>query len=109
MTDYGRCLACGRPGATTRHHVLPRQVIRREGRSLGLRVRVLLADPRNLVPMHFDCHLAHENWAPRLTREQVPERAWQFARELGEWAVVRLERDYPVHDDDARPAAADGT
>lgn len=92
--NHGRCIACGQNGSTTRHHVLPRQNIVREYRK-GPHLAALLRDPRNLVPMHFSCHLAHENWAPRLTRDQVPPQAWEFARELGEWAVVALERGYP--------------
>lgn len=89
------------------HHLIPQQTLVREGHADKLR------DARNLVPMCFDHHLAHENWSghgrARLTRDLLPARVWEFARELGEWAVVRLEREYPVRDHDARPAAANGT
>lgn len=104
MNDGQRCIGCTRP-ASTRHHVLPRQQIKRHcaglrremsaARLKKLRKR-LLADKRNLVPMCFPCHMAHENWSARLTRDQIPMQAWEFARDLGEWATVALERAYPA-------------
>jgi hypothetical protein len=97
-----RCLGCAGPAAN-RHHVLAQTHLRKHARSecrpdkraITNREAALIADKRNMVPMCFDCHMSHENWSKRLTREQVPESAWEFARELGEWAVVRLENDYP--------------
>jgi hypothetical protein len=124
MNDGQRCLGCTRP-ASTRHHVLPQQQIKRYVSALrrempagqkGL-LRRLLADKRNLVPMCFPCHMAHESWSKRLTRDQIPKQAWDFARELGEWAVVALERAYPdvrcernhsPRGADARPTGTDG-
>lgn len=103
-----RCVQCG-GRATTLHHVLPRQNIKREYPQ-GFAVLVsgrrvprgdLLADRRNLIPMCLTpCHLDHENWARRLWRDQIPPSAWEFAAELGGWATVALERAYPVR---ARP------
>lgn len=92
-----RCAACSRR-AVHMHHLIPKQVLRREGR------RSSMSDPRVLLPLCFECHFNHESWARRLTRDQVPSSAWEFARELGEWAVVRLERDYPVHVDSSASA-----
>jgi len=84
-----RCAICGRR-AVHRHHLIPKQVLRREGR------RDRLTDPRVLMPMCFDCHFNHESWARRIWRDELPASVWVFAGELGEWATVRLERDYPV-------------
>lgn len=93
-----RCAVC--PGkAVHRHHIIGRQSCKREG------YQGRMDDPRNLMHLCFDCHMSHENWSRRLTRDQLPREAFAFARELGEWALVRLERDYPVRD---RPVAAVG-
>lgn len=83
-----RCV-CGKR-AVHLHHLVPKQVLRRELR------HDRLTDPRNLLPLCFDCHFNHESWAKRLTFDQLPRSVFEFARELGEWAVVRLERDYPL-------------
>lgn len=87
---------CERPGcrkpAVHLHHLIPKQVLKREG------ARRYLADRRILLPLCFDCHFNHEAWSRRLRREDVPASAWEVARELGEWAVVRLERDYPMRE-----------
>ena len=96
-----RCAACGKR-AVHLHHLVPKQVLRREAR------RDRLTDPRNLLPLCFDCHFNHESWSHRLERHQVPAKTWEFAKELGEWAVVRLERDYPVHVDPPSAAGALG-
>jgi len=85
-----RCAVCGRR-AVHRHHVLPKAVLRRE----GFAGRVL-NDPRNLMELCMECHFGHENWRPRLARHLVPQSAWEFAAELGDWATARLERAYPV-------------
>ena len=96
-----RCAACPRR-AVHLHHLIPRQVLRREGMSR------YLSDPRVLLPLCFECHFNHESWSRRLTRDQVPAETWGLAREMGEWAVVRLERDYPRYGDHAGPAGDDG-
>ena len=109
------CIACGAPAAN-HHHVLGAQHLRRwareqrgwERKERPYKTQAVLKDDRNLVPMCFPCHMDHEAWARRLTRDQVPASTWEFARELGEWAVVRLERDYPVRGDTAGPAGAHG-
>ena len=94
-----KCAVCRLP-AVHLHHLIPKQVLKREG------YRRYLADRRILLPLCFKHHFDHESWSARLTRDYVPAEAWQAAAELGEWAVVRLERDYPVHE---RPSAAAGT
>jgi hypothetical protein len=96
-----RCAVC--PGrAVHQHHIIPRQVLKREG------YRGRMDDPRNLMDLCFDCHMSHENWSRRLTKAQLPAEAFAFARELGEFAVVRLERDYPVHVHHAASAGTHG-
>jgi hypothetical protein len=93
-----RCAVCP-SRAVHRHHVLSRQFLKREG--YGDRMN----DPRNILDLCFDCHMSHENWSRRVTREQLPHECFAFAREIGELAVCRIERDYPVRD---RPASAAG-
>ena len=87
-----RCALCP-ARAVHQHHFLPKQVLKREGHADKLR------DPRNLFGLCLMDHLDHENWAGhgarRLRRHHLTAGAWEFARELGEWAVMRLERDYP--------------
>lgn len=109
-----RCAVCG-ARAVQRHHVIAAQHLRRWARSQEWtkkerprRTQALLTDPRNLMAVCVACHMSHENYSRRMARAQVPDAAWEFARELGDWATVRLERDYPLHDDDAGAAAADG-
>jgi hypothetical protein len=98
-----QCAKCRRRGCQG-HHVLGQQHIHDHVRSLRLdpdeayRLEErLLSDRRNRLPLCPDCHYTHE-YAPsgRLTRSYVPASAWAFARELGTWAVVRLESDYPA-------------
>lgn len=87
------CVICS-ARAVHQHHWIPQQVLRREGHADKLR------DPRNLIWLCFQHHMDHENWgghgAARITRDRIPGATWRFAAELGEWATVRLERDYPV-------------
>lgn len=85
-----KCAICKRR-AVHLHHLIPKQVLRREGR------KDRLTDPRGLMPLCFECHFNHESWARRIHREELPASVYTFAAEMGEWAVVRLERDYPVH------------
>lgn len=84
-----RCALCPRR-AVHRHHVLAKGRLKREGYA-----GAVLRDPRNLMDLCLECHFGHENWRPRIARHLVPVAAWVFARELGEWAVVALERAYP--------------
>ena len=86
-----KCAICNRP-AVHHHHLIPKQVLRREGR------RDRLSDPRGLMPLCFECHFNHESWARRITRDELPASVWAFARELGEPFVVRVEQDYPVRE-----------
>lgn len=98
-----RCAQCRQKGCQG-HHVLAQQHIRDHVRGLRLDdaeafalEERLLSDRRNRLPVCPDCHYGHE-YAPdaRLPRRLVPASAWEFAAELGTWAVVRLEGDYPA-------------
>lgn len=103
----GRCVVCEWKGREhdehhehDPHHVLPARYIRRYVRSLRLPadeaaklLRSLLWDPRNGICLDRRCHDKHEKAFRRVPREVIPEKAWQFARELGLERV--LERAYP--------------
>lgn len=71
------------------------QRIRDEGQERAL-TRRLLHDERNLSPVCFACHDAHENVAngPKFTAADVPDSSREFAAELGGWYVARLQHDY---------------
>jgi hypothetical protein len=56
------------------HHVVYRQHLRRHGGDVK--------DPRNLVPMAFDCHGAHHSGARRLRLAMLPDSVYEFATEL---------------------------
>lgn len=100
-----RCVRCERRRADEWHHFLPQAQIKRyvlgRLRELGIEraielLRGLLADGRNLVALCRDCHDAHEHTSARLTAEDVPSVAHEFAAELGpEWSE-RLRRMYPT-------------
>lgn len=104
----GRCerarrFSDGRPvRAAGWHHWVPQQHLRAYVRGLRLDpgiakqyLRRLLKDERNLYAVCSSCHQNAEHGNTPFTREEIPASAWDFARELGEWAVVRLERAYP--------------
>ncbi|HZR08946.1 MAG TPA: hypothetical protein VFA79_10220 [Myxococcales bacterium] len=96
---------CGPHGhrATSWQHWLPQQALRVYVSGLRLPesearavLRRLLADERNLSPFCHRFHLASRGGRELFTREMVPVSAWEFARELGEAYVARLERAYPM-------------
>lgn len=92
------CAVCGKKTGLEAHHVLPAQHIRSYGRSEGWDSRTLrrwLYDPENGLSLCSRCHARHTVAHRRLARSLVPGRCWVFARRLGGWAVVRLEREYP--------------
>jgi hypothetical protein len=93
---------CGQR-ARTWHHWVPKHAIRREVPAGA--VTSTLRDERNLTPLCFRCHMDGEAVAGSrpFTAGEIPASAWEFARELGTWAVLRLEQ-YPTrggtaHDD----------
>lgn len=84
-----RCVCgCGRR-AVHQHHAVYRQHI------LGAE----LNDPRNLVPIAFDCHLAHHGASKRLPLSVLPDGVFEFAAELmGPGAHGYLSRYYAGSD-----------
>lgn len=124
-----RCQRCNlplsaRPRAETWHHWVPQSLLRVAMRGYAQhmgwspeRARKLLAswlrDERNLTPMCGSCHDDGEHTGSRcFYREEVPERAWQFARALDRALgragrpmemAVRLER-YPTREERDRVA-----
>lgn len=77
-----RCVCgCGRRAAQL-HHVIYQQELRRIARAAGTSARALIADPRNLVPVAFDCHGQHHAAARRLELWRLPDSVFEFAREV---------------------------
>jgi hypothetical protein len=99
----GPCVLCG----TTRrfrqaHHGLPQQVVRRHVEGLRLpeadarRLMLdLLSDVRNRMAVCVECHPKVEH-GRSIPRHKVPRSVFEFAAELGERYVARLERMYPL-------------
>lgn len=101
----GRCVICVLKGRRSDlhhehdpHHVLPARYIRRYVRSLQLPaaearklLRSLLYDPRNGLCLDRRCHDRHEMAFEHVPYEAIPQKAIQFARELGlEWVLEKL-------------------
>lgn len=74
MTPPLLCVCgCGVP-AVHRHHVVYRQEIQREGGDVR--------DPRVLVPVAERCHARHHSQMRPLQLARLPDRVFDFAREL---------------------------
>lgn len=106
-------LRCG--GIMDAHHLLPKTWLKSEfphgvnvhaeftdrGDGVTDEVHVirplaaLLNDPRNGIIACRDHHDRIENARIPIYRADLPARVWEFAAELGDRAVARLERDYP--------------
>lgn len=100
----GPCEVCRKRPAVHGHHAYKQQWLRdyhraRVARALAVRpLRDLLSDLRNRVAVCWDCHQDHEygvDGERRIPRSAIRAETWEFVRELGEAAVVRVERDYP--------------
>lgn len=104
----GVCAPMRRRRPRQAHHVLPQRAIRDyvvelrlplpDGRKL---LKKLLTDKRNRMWLCVDCHAGYEHGNLTIYREMTPVSAWDFARELGERYVARLERMYPTRSDGA--------
>lgn len=87
------CAVTGEPLDFVRddaHHVLDKRLLRARG------LYALVWDARNGMFIKADVHLGQTNGLRRITRDKIPAAAWAFVREIGEWAVQRLEEDYPL-------------
>lgn len=92
-TRAARCAVCGNP-AHQGHHVIEKQVLRREG------LAHLLWDLRNLLPLCAHCHELHHNASRRVPWAALRLENVEFAQEVG--LLYRLRRMYP---NDERRAA----
>lgn len=71
------------------HHPVKKELLRQEG------LYHLVWDPRNGMGVKSRIHASHEFGGGVITRDKIPESAWEFARELGEKWVVVIERHHP--------------
>jgi 5-methylcytosine-specific restriction endonuclease McrA len=79
-----RCIACGKPGRLTIHHVLAVE-----------RWPALELVEANMVGVHWPCHAAHEAASRRIRWGELPECAVTLAHATSGAAVLELERRYP--------------
>jgi hypothetical protein len=86
------CAVTGEPLDFTRddcHHVLEKRLLRARG------LHHLVWDERNAMFIKARVHTAHTSGLIRIPHDCVPASAFAFAREVGEWAVQRIETDHP--------------
>lgn len=76
------------PSPANFHHVVPKQLLRRDHR------HEVVFDPDNGITVTETVHTRHENAALRIRRDQLPERALAFAERHG--YGVYIERIYPI-------------
>jgi hypothetical protein len=92
-----RCAITNKPLSLERddaHHLVRKSELRKRGHF----DRVW--DPRNSLGVRAEVHERHTTGAKRITRDKLPQRAWDFARELDEregtqWATAHIEREHP--------------
>jgi len=75
------CWVCGE-AAVHEHHVVTRQVLRREAQTTGRNYTELVADPTNRIPLCLSCHAAHHNRTRPIPAKALPDEAIQFAKNL---------------------------
>lgn len=86
------CAVTGEPLSFTyddAHHPLEKRLLRARG------LHHLVWDPRNGMAVKREIHEGQTSGTARIPRDKVPEHAWAFAREIGPWAVARVEADHP--------------
>lgn len=109
------CFKCKRRKAQHWHHWSPQSHIRafvraeriRELRHEAVLLRRLLRDERNLSPVCAGCHGDKALGASRLTREDVPASAFEFAMEMGAEWLERLRGLYPSRRDSGSESEED--
>lgn len=78
-----RCVCgCDGPVLPYSHHVVYQQELRWVAKRLRVAARGLLDDPRNLVPITFDCHGRHHSGARRFELARLPDSVFEFAAEV---------------------------
>lgn len=73
------------------HHCLEKRLLRARG------LHHLVWDARNGVGVKKRIHDGHTSALHRIPREALPPCVWEFAREVGPWAVARVEEDHPIN------------
>jgi len=71
------------------HHPLEKRLLKARG------LHHLMYDPRNGMFIKARVHTAHTDRGKPISAEYVPACAFAFAREVGHWAIARLESDHP--------------
>lgn len=95
VNGVARCAVTGEPlswQADDCHHVLDKRLMHARGED------DVANDERNAIFIKASVHGGHTSGLHRITRDKIPDGAWAYARERGEWAVQRLEADYPPPD-----------
>lgn len=75
------------------HHPLEKRLLR----ARGLHAHVW--DPRNAVFVKAYIHTGHTFEGKKIPREALPDAVWEFAEEIGPWAVLRIQSDHPSKED----------
>lgn len=90
--DRGRCIVTGlriprhlKDDLRCYHHPTPKQHLPAH----------LRWDPRNVVLVMPDVHANHEAASERIPREKLPQRALDFAAEVGGVARAAMENTHP--------------
>lgn len=106
----GVCICGCKKPAVARHHCIYEQELRRivaDGRLTRMALpapdrallTALVSDPRNLVPVAFDCHGAHHGRSRPYPLAMLPDSVFEFAAEvLGPRAHGYLRRRYAGRD-----------
>lgn len=85
-----RCVVCGTKRAVAGHHIVYAQHLRRENAPSW--------DPRNCLPICFDCHGAHHNASRRIPVTCLHNEAFEFAEEFGfSWYFDTYYLKEPAH------------
>lgn len=81
-----RCLMCPARAVHDHHAIYRQEIARRKGDQ---------KDPRNLVPLCFDCHGAHHGRSRVIFLTDLPDSVYEFATELmGPAAFDYMSRRY---------------
>lgn len=72
------------------HHVLEKSLLRERG------LHHLVWDERNGLAIKARIHGGHTTRLHPIPREALLPCNWEFARQIGPWAIARLEQAYPA-------------
>lgn len=71
------------------HHPLEKRLLKARGEHHRM------YDPRNGMFVKARVHQGHTSMLAKIPAEYVPPCAFTFAREVGPWAIARIESDHP--------------